>query len=586
MSMRWRRENLRGTLLSGLAVGIPGGYFLLFNHVLQRPYFLQRGDPEQDLFYIARVMATGRPPSWYGHPGTPVHYFLYNLYRFVGGEPARFFYWAHFAVAMTLALAALFLVRRLLRQVPLGVGWFALALALAQPTVLVFTEQLCVDSFLLPVVLVFVVLIWGLLSEEARLRQSVWAGLWGGLMLSIKMAALPIALAASVALTWRWGVASRWRWRSWLGYHAALVASFAFLAPFPQWDRLIPIVLSLTTRADVKASLSLIPLVKRWIAIIKPYDVYWLGVVWSWEGVVLGIGWVIFYWLRKERQWLFTSAGAQAVFLAVLVAGWGYTLLAQQRTGFWFTDQVLFNFGYLTRNIAPPTLAFPLAVIWLKEHGPWPGRLRWWNRALWGWGFFIWGMAVGGFTIEHAQVLTLLKRLSHMTQQRLQAHVTPGTRLAFFAGKGITLFGEASFHFEGNYARGQGLFTHELLARYPQYTFFELRDAALARAQWPLIEYRGKAAHRVPPPNCASIAGRREELLTHLPREYLWGFSEGIRPSIVAFTWVEMEGVSRLTLSEALQILCTYGTPTQVETTWIGPIRWVIVEMTYPPPVP
>ncbi len=585
MSTRWRREQVRKTLLSILAVGIPGGYFWLFNRVIQRPYFLQRGDPGQDLFYTARVMAAGYPPPWYGHPGTPVHYFLYGLYRLAGGDPHRFFDWAQFAAVVALALAALFLVRRLLWRLPWGVGWFALILVFAQPTVLMYSAQMGVDSFLLATVLVFTVLVWGLLDTgEPRLSQAIWAGLWGGLMLSIKMAALPIALAASVALTWRWGLVSRWRWRAWLGYHAALVASFAFLAPFPQWDRLIPIVLSLTTRPDVKTSLSLVALVKRWIAIIKPYDVYWLGVVWSWEGVVMALGWMIYRRLRQGYRWWLTTAGAQAIFLIVLVVEWGYTLLVQQRTGFWFTDQVLLNFGYLTRNIAPPTLAFPLAVVWLKEHGPeWP---RWWNRALWGWGLFAWSMAVGGFAIEHAQVLTLLKQLSHMTQQRLQAHVTPGTRLAFFAGKGITLFGEASFHFEGNYARGQGLFTHELLARYPQYTFFTLRDAALARAQWPLIEYHGEEAHQVPPPNCASIAARREELLTPWPQEYLWGFSEGIRPSVVAFTWVEMEGVSHLTLSEVLQILCTYGTPTQVETTWIGPIRWVIVEMTYPPPVP
>ena len=342
-------------------------------------------------------------------------------------------------------------------------------------------------------------------------------------------------------------------------------------------------------RSDTSLYTSWASIKHTWLLIVNPRDHYWFPVLATWFGIVGATIFTALLSLKKRSLFREAHQVSRLLFILVGFAGWTYTIMAQRLPGNRFITEYLRSFGYITRNTCPPTLIFPFAVAWVVQQ--WnslalpPVRLfsrvsrqRFVLLAILGWSLFAWGTAIGGFVMETSQAIRSLERLSQATTQTFLSQRAPNTRLAFFEGKGFTVFGEASFHFEGNFARGRELFTQQLLQQYPNYTLFELRALGWTYSQLGLPPVPPKDT--IPPKNCSRI--RRSFSPEDMPIEYIWGFSQGVRPSVIAFREIEMTSVAHLSLEEVLQVLCVYGIPTQASEVTIGPVRWVVIQMSYP----
>jgi hypothetical protein len=138
-----------------------------------------------------------------------------------------------------------------------------------------------------------------------------------------------------------------------------------------------------------------------------------------------------------------------------------------------------------------------------------------------------------GFFELRSNLITRKSEEIESTLDYFSGYSRTGGRIAFWDGSPGDLFGEASFHFWGNYAYGGDTFDNEVLSAYLEYTFFKLRQ----------VKYLG---NRLPPYAQAdyaeplSIWSRLKRLVFPQPciqrnGEIVTGEQQGVPISLVVF---------------------------------------------------
>ncbi|NPA07262.1 MAG: hypothetical protein GXO54_07690 [Chloroflexi bacterium] len=546
--------------LQTLWLMLPLGLWLWMDLVTPHPYWLARGDSEQDMSYTARALFAGAAHD-YRHPGTPVFYVHTGLYALLGGRfesiPAYLF-WSHGLVALSRGMFAVAWWRWARRQVGRGMASLGLAVWFAHPTFLAFAELLNTDSYLPLLGLGFLSAAWaGFESPDER--TALGLGLLAGFLLSTKFALAPLVASVGLVL----GVAlPTWvmRGRAWALYTLATATGFVVFATPPRfgitqaWQLLVHFLGRTDTRWYITRPQQFYYV---WRRVLATHDIYWLVPAMAWVGLL------IWAWVVRPPRAHSRARRARSALLGLLALAWLYTLGAQSKADAPYIEDAILSLGYRIRNTYPPTLGLALLPLWL-------GRQARPRRGFWAVFAGLWigvGVAWGGFLLERGHTYRVLAALHDATQVMLETYTDEG-RIAFWTMKGFPIVDEAAFHFEGNWPAGRGLFTAELIQRYPRYTLFLLRNIPEARAQYP------------PPAEWDGSACPQQRPRATVP--LFEGQSLGVRPRWVAYWTWEAEELWHVTLREVLWALCAYGNPRVVAQPQVGRMQWVVIEMRYP----
>ncbi len=558
----------------GAVALLPVGLWLWMDVVDTHPYWLVRGDSEQDMAYTAWAW-------WrYGvmddrHPGVPVFLIHGWLFGLLGGKfesiPA-FLFWSHGLVALTRSLT-IFLWAWWARQ-RASLGWVLIALMvwMSHPTFLSFAEVINTDSYLPVLGLWLLTLAWITLDEPNLLKVSL-LGIGSGLLLAVKFSTLPLVLAIAVSLVIK---AMRSSWWYVLAYGLLGGGSFVFFGTYPQISikKAFDLAYFFLHRPDSGWYIySARQFYYVWKHVLTLRDFYWLGSV-----LMMGGFWAWWIWTIARERTILREEFPRHLLFALSLAALIYTLGAQAKEDIPHLRYVL-SLGYRIRNTYPPTLVLPLLVLWIGQGERIRCVFRW--RLLLVYGIVAGLLAWGGFLVERRKVYPWMWSLHVQTQSMLDRYTGPG-RIAFWTTKGFPIVGEAAFHWEGNYQPGKGLFSLELLTRFPRYTLFNLR--AIPR----VLEQIGPPPQEPTPEACTSLQRKagRESLdgsLFESDREFplLPGFDEGMPPRWVVFwTWEAKHqwGITDLDLWWAL---CAYGYPQEIGRIQYNNMEWVVFLMKY-----
>jgi hypothetical protein len=153
-------------------------------------------------------------------------------------------------------------------------------------------------------------------------------------------------------------------------------------------------------------------------------------------------------------------------------------------------------------------------------------------------------------------------------------------RIAFWDGSPGDLFGEASFHFWGNYSYGGDTFDNEVLSAYPEYTFFKLRQVKYLGNR--LLPY-AQADYTEP----VSIWSRLKRLVFPQPciqrnSEIVTGEQQGVPISLVVFPVRQdyvLQGIPMSSLENLLTDRLGVGTMQEVS---IDGAQWHVYSIKTP----
>ncbi len=558
-----------GVLL--LLAALPLMLWVWMDRYAVHPYWLVRGDAEQDMAYTAWAWVRYGLMS-YRHPGTPVFLLHSGLFALLGSGidaiPA-FLFWSHGLVALARSVTVVLWGRWASRK-GIAFPWIVLMLALwmAHPTFLAFAELLNTDSYLPVLGLWFLSAGWDVL-ERPRWRNVLAVGLLGGVLLSVKFAAAPLVVAVGIALGWRL-LKRPAQWGKPLMLGGVALTTFLLLASYPRSPVFgLRLLKGFLTRRDVR--FQGMEAFARWRDVLAFQDVYWittLPLVYGTLGLLLL--WTL-YRLAHQREF-FTARASQGVLWVLLMMAWLYTIGAQAKDIPPYLEYSL-NVGYRLRNTYLPTLGFVLLLGWLVLF--WKPRTR---------GVFFVGAQVvvlsvgvlswGAFLQERDQVYQMLGALHIAVRQNLQHFMdAEGESVAFWATKGLPIVDEAAFHWEGNYHPGQGRFSEEISHHYPRFVLFALR-----RVPQELERLPPKPGPSFSREDCRQAYSAFEGSAS--PGAVLFpSVAYGVHPRwVVYWTWVEQK-LLRVTTDDVRWALCVYGWSDVVTEFRVGKMVWILLRV-------
>jgi len=582
--------------LPGLCVVVPLAVFALFTFVSPRPYYVFLTDIEPDYYYNARLVLDGKPTGLH-HPGTLIYYLAAVVLKLVGpelGQTQHFFNLCYFIVALASIGGLLFFWKRLLQNLPLGIGALVLVLALGWPSWLSYSNYFGADSFTIALGLPVSALLWHLftLPSPVSRRQLILAGAGLGLVLAVKMTFAPFAAAAlggifvgqllQPALPW-----TGFHGKAWLAIRKMLFLAIGLTAAFilgitPSWLKFLAIWYKTLQRPDAHVASRGVPAALAHAA----------GLLFNANPLltllfIIVTGLFIFTTFNLFRSKINPSdsplpsgafdARSAAAFLGLLLLSFIYCATTAL--------DIDVDPGVVLRNLAPSALFFPLAALFCFQLRPSAATPKNW---LTGPSWFLAILAVvtllAGVYLENKSRLSLVEVRSReiaATKAGLQPYEVPGSRLAFWTSSGQNDLGEASFHFWGNYHYGDQLYYPFLQKEFPQLTFFQLRNATriFLDEKSPPTTSAGKPPGRLK----ALWAQIKDELFSVDLSSPLDGgyFYEGIgseKPGLIAFTASQMDdpSVRPLTIDGLEKILAeTYG-PMTVSHVKFGETEWLL----------
>jgi hypothetical protein len=576
-------------LSSLLALGaLPIVAWVYLLDVAPRPFYIAEYDAEHLTYYSALLLNAGRAPIDLHNPGFVLDYVAAAVLALKGTgfeDPQALFTAGHLLTALLTSLSLVVVGRFLLKRLSPGDAALALAPLLAWPSFLVFFEYfdpVCLQAVVgLPTVAIF----WSSLETDgpARLRRLLLAGLALGVCLATKLTFLPVAVAMFVTTATsigRRGGSILERLTPILMLASGTIASFVLLA--------VPVLGEVPAR-------TLLPLLSSddirppwW----QPLDVLsgWkVLIAASWPSAILIIAAAATFVFqlargrRKPRPGL-PHAGQAACFLALMLIALVYTMASDGGEG----SQL--------RNSYPSALCVPFLVIYGLGWSGAPERRR------------------GLMTTRTAQVALIVlaaaivarpvvlrmearwafietqTRIISETHDRLAGLRRSGGRIAVWDGSPGALFGEASFHYWGNYKYAADRFDDALVRRYPDSTFFRLREvrpilrgayavnpppAASAAALpspgsafgWPGRVWRRIFPHRDPP------ADRTDALVA--------GEASGVDVSLIAFPADEgTEELAGVSDTELLALISQRFGQASLRRETIAGVEWVLISVT------
>ncbi len=531
------------------------------------PYWLVRGDAEQDMAYTAWAWVRYGLMS-YRHPGTPIFLLHGALFRLLGGgmdDIPAFLFWSHGLVALLRSLTVV-LWGLWARHKGIPFPWVVVTLVLwlAHPTALAFAELLNTDSYLPVLGLWFLTAGWELL-EHPTWKGVAAVGVFAGLLLSVKFSTTPLVVAVALALGWRLLNRPR-QWGKPLLLVALALGTFLLLAPYPHSPRWgVGLLKYFLGRGDVHIQGA--AALAGWKKVLAFQDVYWLAALPVVYGMLtLGLMLALY---RLGRNDLYGPTTAQGVLWALLFAAWVYTIGAQQKDLPPYMQFIL-NVGYRLRNTYPPSLGFVMLPGWLALTGV-PRRRTWVLGAQMA--VLIVGMlSWGAFLQEREQVYRLLEAM-HTAVQTAWRQASEGGEepMAFWSTKGLPIVDEAAFHWEGNLHPGRMRFSAEITRRFPGFVLFDLRRVPQALRLLP-----PKPSGRFSRQDCQALEAKRAawEGPPLLP-----SVSYGVYPRWVLYWDWEQRKALKVSTDEVRWALCLYGWPAKVGEFHLGAMRWVLLRL-------
>ena len=576
-----------------LLLAVPLLFGLYAGWLVPRPYYVYEMDAEPDYYYNARLIVTGHLPRGIHHPGTPVYYLGAGLLRLAGtsleAAPA-FFRLAHASACVALFLALLFFRRRV-GSAGATAAVTALAAVLAWPTVYTYADFFAADSFVLPVALVTVVLVRAVLRGEAPRPTATLlaAGAGAGACLAVKMSAVPVAVAAGVAVV-AWRVLGRPGERPaarapLLAFFSAALGTYLALVA-PVLDRIAENWIGTFSRPDARPPASGLRgglrggflFLSRWNPLLA------VGIVAALAGFVLAAARLLG---RRDappapRLWI-----PEAILVGLMALGFLYAVSASAEVSLPDTDPGMSadgpEPGVHFRNVAPTAAALPLLVLFAFEHAT-PERRRREGalaRAIALFAFATLAVTVVGHGRRRAVFIATRQEAIRETRAALEHRASPPERLAFWTGPSTDLLGEASFHFWGNYRYAEDAFDRELLDAFPGLTFFRgLREMRIGH-----IGPERVGARRESPPRSERGGGPLRRLHEWMKRrfpppvkteEFFAGERYGVTVAEIAIPSAEAEVETRHAPASRLVGFLTAAlrAPAAVEKERIGAIEW------------
>lgn len=589
-------------LLLGLA---PVVFALYVTFLVPRPCYIIDTDLEHDYYYNARLLYAGLPVVTYNHPGTPIYY-LGRLIILITGPDVEavqlFFNVAYFVVALATAASLCIFAYLLLKGIPIGTSIMVLGSIVAWPSFLTYMNYFGSESFIVVLGLLTIALFWKTLTAHNTPDKLALflCGIGVGACLATKMSFLPVSLALLAGClthilvsTRHNGLRNGYSGAGWLTRRmtrllimpfGAALSYFILTAPIlwalpSLWATTVlrgavfgakdPDILfrllfnfSLLFKTSLPLAILLIAATGAFLCLFAKYIYRRL----RWGKSLRSHG------LVDVPEFDYISGG---VFLLLMLLGFVFTMCAEVHLG---PDA-----GVGLRQVAPSALVVPFLILYCYQL----------NQAKWIAGtrrsqviLAIAGVVVVTFAViihvdnrhefitsREAQIVTITSELTELRY--------PDTRIAYWGP--AHLFGQASFHFWGNYRYASNSFDRLLLERYPEYAFFRLREVprilgtpepSEVRAK-PYITLKGWYItlegywHKIFPPPC----------LGESTNEVITGETQGVKVSIIAFPRSAQRELREATLSQLLALLQSRFGTLSYRIQCIEGTDWVIISL-------
>lgn len=515
-----------------LPILIPLFYFVLVTFIMPRPYFIQPADLEQDYYYGSMLVNDGFPPFGIHHPGTPIYELGALIMKISGNEienAQTFFNISYFIIALANTVALFIFSKTPEVKKAKGFGVMALLLVVSLPGWLSYSHTFGADSFLIPVTLIMLSIFWISLDLPFKQRLVAWIGVGflAGFGLAIKLTVLPVWIAVLIgsilfALLTQKKEKTKHKgiWIQYLLIPIISAVSF-ILFILPTFARLPQIFINFFQRDEIKIDISL-TVIKNILALLStaPYliPVFILMVIIG--SAVIGLTIYSIVKAIKTKQTLDPKTLAKGLLLVILFVCLGYSILGITILE---TDQIteLFDPGVTLRNSIPASLLLPFGIIFIagfinrKQKFVW--QKEWVAAAL---GLLIFSAAWSGYLNHREKFINYEEQIITSTTNAIRSITTTNTRVAVWDGSPGNLYGEASFHFWGNYTYAREFYDTELLSYFPNLTFLKLRDVhdlssysneAASAPGWLTLWKRLFPSPYYIPPNSEMIMGENRE---------------------------------------------------------------------------
>jgi len=515
-----------------LPILIPLLYFFLVTVVMPRPYFIQPADLEQDYYYGSKLVNDGYPPFGIHHPGTPI-YELGALIMKISGDRIEdtqtFFNISYFVIAVANSIALFVFSKVPEIKKKWGIFILALLMIVSLPGWLSYSHTFGADSFLTPVVLIMLSIFWFSLDLPYKHRLIAWSavGIVSGLGLSIKLSVLPVWLTVVICSN-LFALLSIKKDKTehrgfWIQFILVpIISIFSFLLfILPTFARLPQIFINFFQRDEVHLSVSL-TIVKHIISLLStsPYLIPIYSIV-----VVSGILLLVFMVKTvvkssRSRQPVDKNRITKSILLAIMLVCLGYSILGITVLEKDFIPE-LFDPGVTLRNSIPAGLFLPFAILFIADQLPqWHTRSfkrEWMAAAL---GVVIFSCAWFGYLNHRLQFIQYEEQIVADTTNLIRSYSSSDTRVAVWDGSPGNLYGEASFHFWGNYNYAREFYDTELLAYFHDLTFLKLREIpqlpeyseeTTTTSNWLSLWKRLFPSPYYMPPNSEMIMGENRE---------------------------------------------------------------------------
>jgi hypothetical protein len=467
---------------------IPLVYFVLVTIIMPRPYYIQPADLEQDYYYGSKLVNDGYPPYGIHHPGTPI-YELGALIMKISGDQIEntqtFFNISYFFIAVA-NIIALFVFSKVPEvKKKWGVLILALLMVVSLPGWLSYSHTFGADSFLTPVVLIMLSIFWISLDLSYLRRMIAWIGvsIVAGLGLAIKLSVLPI-WAAVVICSILFASLSRKKDKQehrgvWIQFILIpIISGISFLLfILPTFARLPQIFINFFQRDEIHLTVNL-TIIKNIVSLLStsPYliPIYAMVIV---SGIVLiiSIGKSLHKSIRSKQP-VDHKYLTKASLLLIMLICLGYSILGITVLEKDFITE-LFDPGITLRNSIPASLFLPFAILFIadpispKQTSSF--KKEWAAAAL---GVAVFGCAWFGYLNHRLQFIQYEEQMVADTTSLIRAYSSSNARVAVWDGSPGNLYGEASFHFWGNFNYAREFYDTELLAYFPDLTFLKLRE--------------------------------------------------------------------------------------------------------------
>ena len=582
--MKIVRRDIKQSLLSLAAFALPVVFFFIIIWAFPRPYYMFFTDGEQTMYYGSKLFYYGFIPCDLRHPGMISYYVGALIMTMVGPDIHRtqlFLNLGYLFVALAMGIMMVYYSRRFLSRVPFGIGLLSLIVLFCYPPVLTWSDMISAESLIFLLAFLVLILFWPALESENPRQITLHYGLTG-IALGVSLANHAVALIL---------------------FSIVCLVGFIRVIPVrsPLWSRLL-IFLLLPASAVFTYFVFSLP-VHYFIYSIWASAFGQDAVHLSFERLLTGLqaltsgtsmlpetvtqliviliflailGVLIVRETRAKRRTGITSWMCQALLILSLFLAFLYTLSTSLPYGY---------AGVTVRYTLPFVGLFSFALVFIFERLGKENRIyRVVDISAIGISLLILLSSMIGFLQLRSNLIARVSEQVKASRDQFNSYNSAGGRIAFWDGSPGYLFGEASFHFWGNYAYGGDTFDNEVLAAFPEYAFFKLRQVRYLGNHLPPYS---QADYSEPLP----IWSRLKRLVFPLAciqrnGEIVTGEQQGVPISLVVFPVrqdYEFQGLPLSSLENLLVNRLGGGTLQEVS---IDGVQWHIFSIKNPDQVP